>query len=269
MIDRRHFCLAAAAGVAATAAGDPPDDGAAKRSDDLPSPPLPKDDERAVRRKSLEALGEAGFRVAGNLPLWSEWTGEPLRLRPAEEIAGRLMSFFATTLYLQAESLPESDLTGWLDSAGLRAGLTEKERDAFSMDRGAAVEKYANLDGWRQENLWAAAWVLGFDRRPGLRDGFIDGRVVGEMRKSALPKTGTGISDYLKEHRPRPLAEVASLHDLFYCAHNAVRSAQQGRDTVPEGFDPTRDGGVVHEKRHALTWCLSPGVAWDATDLAT
>jgi hypothetical protein len=34
-------------------------------------------------------------------------------------------------------------------------------------------------------------------------------------------------------------------------------------------FHPVFDGGVVHERRHALTWALSPGVSWDETDLST
>ena len=61
------------------------------------------------------------------------------------------------------------------------------------------------------------------------------------------------------------------MEDLFYCVHNAVRSAQlamheENDDAVgivPEGFDPIANGGVIHERRHALTWALSPGVDWD------
>lgn len=68
---------------------------------------------------------------------------------------------------------------------------------------------------------------------------------------------------------PRKDAEVDALEDLFYCAHNAVRSAQLGHDTVPPGFHAVVDGGVVHERRHALPWALSLGVAWDDTDLST
>jgi hypothetical protein len=64
--------------------------------------------------------------------------------------------------------------------------------------------------------------------------------------------------------------KVQQLEDLFYCVHNAVRSAQLGHaDRVPEGFHPVRDGGCIHERRHALTWTLSPGVDWDDTDLST
>ena len=35
------------------------------------------------------------------------------------------------------------------------------------------------------------------------------------------------------------------LEDVFYCAHNAVRSAQTGSTTsVPKDFHPVRDGGA-------------------------
>ena len=59
------------------------------------------------------------------------------------------------------------------------------------------------------------------------------------------------------------------MEDLFYCAHDAVRSAQLGGATVPIGFHPIDDGGGIHERRHALTWALSPGTDWDDTDLST
>lgn len=57
--------------------------------------------------------------------------------------------------------------------------------------------------------------------------------------------------------------------DLFYCLHNAVRSAQLGGETVPDGFHPVGNGGVIHERRHSLTWMLSKGVDWEETDLST
>jgi hypothetical protein len=45
-------------------------------------------------------------------------------------------------------------------------------------------------------------------------------------------------------------------------------AAQLGGDTVPAGFHPIGGTGVVHERRHALTWLLSRD-AWDETDLST
>lgn len=29
------------------------------------------------------------------------------------------------------------------------------------------------------------------------------------------------------------------------------------------------DGGAIHERRHSLTWILSPGIDWDDTDMST
>jgi hypothetical protein len=84
-----------------------------------------------------------------------------------------------------------------------------------------------------------------------------------------LPGLTKTPSDLLAKARVRAAEEVDALEDLFYCAHNAVRSAQLGRKTVPRGFHPVVDGGVVHERRHALTWAMSPGVAWDDIDLST
>ena len=84
-----------------------------------------------------------------------------------------------------------------------------------------------------------------------------------------LPGHDASVSDLVARAQPRSFQEVLELEDLFYCAHNAVRSAQLGRATVPDDFDPISDGGCVHERRHALTWLLSPGVDWDDTDLGT
>jgi hypothetical protein len=93
------------------------------------------------------------------------------------------------------------------------------------------------------ENMWPLAWVLGFPRPPAL-----DG-------KAARP--------------PRRPDEVERLEDRFSGCHNAVRSARLGGSTVPRGFDPVVHGRAIQERRHALSWCLSPGTSWDDTDLAT
>jgi hypothetical protein len=60
------------------------------------------------------------------------------------------------------------------------------------------------------------------------------------------------------------------MEDLFYCAYSAVRSAVYGgAASVPERFDPMVNGLVIQERRHALTWMVSPGVAWQETDRST
>lgn len=104
------------------------------------------------------------------------------------------------------------------------------------------------------------------------RAAFIGDEITDALNFEFLPAfsaTPDEFADFMSSLDVRSVAEVVALEDLFYCAHNAVRSAQLGHNTVPEGFHPVRDGGVIHERRHALTWCLESGVSWDETDLST
>ena len=128
------------------------------------------------------------------------------------------------------------------------------------MEQPLAREKYLDSIGWQMENMWALAWVLGFDTEPAL-----SGQLQGDLARRLIFR----FSDPKNPKEIRDLADVVQKEDLFYCAHNAVRSAQNGGDTVPDGFHSMADGGGIHERRHALTWCLSPGVSWDETDLST
>ena len=68
-----------------------------------------------------------------------------------------------------------------------------------------------------------------------------------------LPGIDASVDDLLERAQPRTEEDVVELEDVFYCAHNAVRSAQTGSQTaVPKDFHPVRDGGAIHERRHAL-----------------
>ena len=85
-----------------------------------------------------------------------------------------------------------------------------------------------------------------------------------------MPKLSDDLDGFAERVHLRSLDEVAQLEDEFFCTHHAVRSAQLGRTSkVPDGFDPISDGGLIHERRHSLSWVLSPGVSWDDTDLST
>ncbi|MBX3275809.1 MAG: DUF4272 domain-containing protein [Sandaracinaceae bacterium] len=150
----------------------------------------------------------------------------------------------------------------------MRSALTVEEQALLDLPREEAAA-HRGVIGWSLENLWPLAWALGFEPEP-----TVDGPMIGEPIIRALffeflPGLDATVADLLAKAKPRSLEEVARREDLFYCAHDAVRSAQLGEDTVPEGFDPRADGGVVHERRHALTWMLSAGVGWDDTDLGT
>lgn len=225
--------------------------------------------QEVIRESSLEQLVSQGFQVSPGLPLWTHWTLEPIRLRPTLEIVQRLMASEIITSYLWSMNAPEEELRNYIQRSDLQSAMTPFELDIINSPREEAAEAHRDNDGWRQENQWALAWILGFGQEIGVHDGPITGDVCGPLVQEFMPKLSQTDQDFLDAVTPRPLSEVAAKFDLFYAAHNAVRSAQQGAETVPEGFDPVFDGGVLHEKRHALTWAVSPGVDWDDTDLST
>jgi hypothetical protein len=209
-----------------------------------------------------------GFRVADSLP--TVRSNEPPTLRPAFEIALRLAALSA--LFLWAGSLEEdvssAQLRDYVDSNGLRHALTGDELAILDLDREEAIGKHSRTIGWRLENMWSLAWILGFEPQPAL-SGMIDDETIRRMILEFLQCPRDTVADLLGRATVRSVDAVDEMEDLFYCAHNAVRSAQLGGNTLPEGFHPIVDGGGIHERRHALTWALSPGAVWDETDLST
>ena len=220
-----------------------------------------------VREKNLALLKGRGFQVAGSLP--TVRSDGPVRLRPLPEIVGRAAALKALFVWISApeEAAPAELVAGFINRNKIRDHLTDEERQMADLPRAAAHEQHTGTIGWRLENMWPLAWVLGFGLIPAV-GGMIDDERIGSLLQF-LPRFDSSVADFAKTCKPRPVTEVDALEDLFYCAHNAVRSAQLGGNTVPKGFHPVVDGGVVHERRHALTWVLSPGVAWDDTDLST
>lgn len=207
-----------------------------------------------VRSANISRLGSLGFKVAPSLPVRSGLAG----LRPQSEIVRRLLalevlfSWVARPDVIVEESVVEQ-LKDW---------LTEDEREVIGLPRPQANAQFVNTIGWKLENIWPLAWVLGFDKTPD-----VDGEVIDPDTQNLI------LNDFLpafeSKFNLRPEAQVAELEDLFYCTHNAVRSAQLGGTTVPDGFHPVYNGGVIHERRHALTWSLSRGSNWEDTDLST
>lgn len=113
------------------------------------------------------------------------------------------------------------------------------------------------------------AWILGFNQVPKTDGMMMDGEPIGELITQFIGDLDQDLKAWLATKTLRPLQKIVEMEDRFYCAHNAVRSAQLGHATVPKQFHPMVNGGVIHERRHALTWALSPGVAWDDTALST
>jgi len=221
-----------------------------------------------MRRENLAQLAKLGFVVAPSLP--TVRSEGPVRLRPMAEVATRLQTLAAVFFWAGVPERMVKDHV--LEGAMLQGRLMDQamndDIEILDLTRAEAARKHGNTVGWRLENMWALAWVLGFERAPSL-----GGQIDDDTRRALLefvrfPKERP--SALLERAKPRTVEEVDRMEDLFYCAHNAVRTAQLGDKTaVPEAFHPVRDGGAIHERRHSLTWVLSPGVEWDETDLST
>ncbi|MCK5944793.1 MAG: DUF4272 domain-containing protein [Planctomycetes bacterium] len=231
--------------------------------------PDPRGD--AIREASLARLEAAGFHAAKWLPTSGHRAGVKGELRPPRDVAARLLALHAVCLWVLApeEVVPSQVIKDYISRNRLAANLTSDDRAILQISRKDAATRHRGTIGWRQESMWALAWVLGFECELEVAAPLISDEVVGPLL-SFLPKPDGSIDDFLLRIKPRRLEEVVGLEDEFYCAHNAVRSAQLGHaEAVPQGFDPMVNGGAVHERRHGLSWALSPGVAWDETDLST
>ncbi|WP_269541183.1 DUF4272 domain-containing protein [Cerasicoccus fimbriatus] len=225
----------------------------------------------ALRARSKEILDAAGFRFSSSLPTLNRRAGVPGKLRPANEIQKRLLVSYAVYLYVvyDEKTVSKDDIGALLSVYDLPDEFTRDEALIITKPREQARKEHMDTIGWNLENMEALAWMLGYDEQPAL-----DGKMIGGKRRDALMEfigeSWQGPEAFAKTLSPRSEADVLQLEDTFYCAHNAVRSAQLGHaEQVPEKFHPVRNGGVIHEKREALTWALSPGVEWDATDTST
>jgi hypothetical protein len=219
-----------------------------------------------MRKRNVARLRELGFRVAPSLPVGRGHA----RLRAAREIAMRLCALDALFMWVSAseDDAPTNRVRAYADRSNLRAAMTGTERKLFETPR-AKARAHVDTIGWRLENMWPLAWVLGFDKEPDVSGAMISTRVIRAMLLRFMPRIDASVDDLLAKVKRRRESEVMTLEDLFYCAHNAARSAQLGEKTVPKGFDPIASGGVIHERRHALTWATSPRVSWAETDLST
>ena len=220
---------------------------------------------------SMALLEFDGFSASKWLPTWRERSGVAGELRKKEEILNRLMCSYAAVVWATTpeENLLSERLKSLIEERGLKEHFTEKEREVLGTERKEAVEKFQSSVGWQIENMWALAWVLGFDEVPDIDQNQVGQETIAALFQFLAPSWADKDA-FLKKLEARNLNEVVQLEDIFYCAHNAVRSAQTGKENcVPEGFHPVRHGGIIHEKRHALTWVLSPGVDWEDTDLST
>lgn len=227
-------------------------------------------DYTAIRQKNLQRLSQWGFSVSSSLPHGPR--DDSAALRPIEQIAKRLWALDALFLYVSVpgKTMPTKTIRESVARNGLSDHLTDEENAILNTRwRWLARRNQVHSIGWRLENMLSLAWILGFDVPPSTQGEMLDGEPLQRMICEFIGDLDQDFGNWVNSRSPQSEVDVVDKEDLFYCAHNAVRSAQLGEDTVPDTFHPIVNGGVVHERRHALTWAVSPGVHWDETDLST
>ncbi len=215
------------------------------------------------RLQTINTCNTAGFSPAKSLP--TDWNRN---LRPSIEIAGRLHAIKALVLWLMvpSDNLPSEKVLSFVSKNELKNFMTEDERIILSSSRDD--ENLRNAIGWKFENAWPLAWYFGY-KEPEITGQMMSGEQMQEILINYTCSLDTTITEWTLNQEKIPEDVIVKKEDLFYCLHNAVRSAQLGGNTVPEGFDPMGNGGVIHERRHSLTWMLSKDITWEETDLST
>ncbi|MGV7106096.1 DUF4272 domain-containing protein [Flavobacterium sp. U410] len=204
-----------------------------------------------------------GFKPASSLPTEFE-----KQLRTSIEIAKRLNAIKAIVLWLMVskDKLPDKKIQYFIKTNELEVFLTEEEKLILMNSR--EDEDARNSIGWKFENAWSLAWYFGYDE-PEIFGNMMSGEKMSEILMNFTCPLDEKIEEWIKTKKIVSEEMVLKKEDLFYCLHNAVRSAQLGRKTVPLNFDPIMNGGVIHERRHSLTWMVSKDIDWDETDLST
>lgn len=219
------------------------------------------------RQAILKVLGEQGFSVSPSLPV-----KKTFELRPAEEIGRRLWAIKAVVLWVSFE---EQDLASekvelYVKSNGLLRYMSKKEAAIYKTPRAEANKTHLPDIGWSMEGAWSLAWISGYKPAPDHAGLMIDDEHIKTIFYEFIPPITAGFVEWLAGKTIARFEDIVFMEDIFYCVHNAARSAVIGRkDTVPAAFHPIVNGGVIQERRKALTWALSAGCDWDDTDVST
>ena len=212
----------------------------------------------AIRERSVCKLARWKLPDPGVLPLHSgadfDWS------RDAADVAARCHAIGAALALQQGappkrirRALQENDLERWMGARELRL-LRHLERD-LNMDTEELHQLSVDIS-WREEALWALMWSIELvdDLPP---DELCDREPFYE-RLAPDVDPANGRTDVAL----RPLAELASMLDFYYCLHWHARNAQYHAQM----WDPEIAPGVVLERRRALEW-LFQDVPWEDVDL--
>ncbi|MCI0740421.1 MAG: DUF4272 domain-containing protein [Gemmataceae bacterium] len=130
---------------------------------------------RALRDRTFAFLENLGFRPADNLPL----PDVNCRLRPLAEIAARLMALDAVFTWVASSetNAAANRVRSYIHKNRLAEWMEPEEAAIVDLTRSNAHEAHVDTIGWKLENMWPLAWVLGYPVEPTLDATQIDSSI--------------------------------------------------------------------------------------------
>src|SRR5262249_22023803 len=146
-------------------------------------------------------LEKLGFCPAKSLPLPD--MDQPIR--PAAEVAARLMALDAlfTWVAFPEKAAATVRVKKYINRNGLRDWLTGEESAIIDLPRTKAHKSHVDNIGWKLENMWALAWVLGFEPEPGLEASQVGDDVTRPLFYEFLPGLDGTVEGLLAKAVPR------------------------------------------------------------------
>ena len=216
---------------------------------------------KPMRDRHIEALEVFELEVADWMPLADiRFQGTKTQLRPQAEIVRRMLAAYAATAWVCAppELFPSGLITQYIKGNQLKKRSFSKREITWMEMKREETEAFEVEAGWIFENLWGLAWMLGFELTVNPNDHQANDSILGPLNNEFLGQFELSFDDMMEKTQLRSVEQIITLEDLMYCAHNGERNSQN-----------VIAAGIMQERRHPLTWALSPGVLWDDTDVST
>jgi hypothetical protein len=216
---------------------------------------------RDRQARSEEELSQFGVRTPATLPPVVSET--EVVLRPASEVARRVLALFVIALRAESLMCPELAVSDLRAKRPLAFGaLTPKER-LFLNDEKPDQQQITNFV-WRYEACWILAWALGLVEVLCYPSETCD---VDFLSKAFL---ATDEEALVKKAKLLPTETLLDALDLHFRLHWLVRQREGGKPADGEMGGNDLDPGVVLERHYALNWLVQHGGAeWDDVQTPT
>ncbi|MDR0567613.1 MAG: DUF4272 domain-containing protein [Spirochaetaceae bacterium] len=217
----------------------------------------------ARRRRSIAVLEKKGIPYIPHLP--AAVLESDAKVRPPEEIAGRLFAMFAVCAYCEAlngganrnQAQKYLHKVNAILNGGLDAHLTPKEKVFLSVD--SPEQRDLVNFSWRYECCYALMWSLGFVKEPAYPEQVCN---VSEIAETLWNQDG--LPAFLALAKPRSEEEILDAADLILRYDWACVDARIHGKESPAGLNSE----VVAEWHYAFNWLIGANNNADWDDIS-